>query len=333
MGAMTPSDVKVGPVGWFSRRTALRMIGRGHRTRPGRAHGALARLYRSRRRADGALFWQACRQGRGVAAAMVVPNPGRFGMLLYSPPGSDDVDVSALSTLLGRISAEACRRGLAFVQSLVHPAARADAAALESAGMIKLAELVYMRLDLLVPGASAGPGVGAKDAADQAEWAWRPYERFSESELGRAIAETYAGSLDCPLLVGVRQMSDVLAGHRASGTFRPSAWWLVERDGAPAGCILVNASAVPRVAEVVYVGVSPAFRGCRLGRTMLLRAVRQAGTRKDRAITLAVDSRNTYALRMYASVGFRRVFSRLAYISGPSHRLQTGRCRGNVNNL
>ena len=254
---------------------------------------------------------------------MVVPNPGRFGMLLYSPPGAAGVDASALSTLLRLVAGEACRKGLAFVQSLVLPEARAETAVLASAGLVPLARLLYMRLDLL--GREAADA-GRPDCepiepgAAEGEWSWRPYDQFDESELCRAIAATYAGSLDCPALSGVRSMSDVVAGHKASGTFRPSSWWLVERCGRPAGCILVNGSPMAHVAEVVYVGVLPEFRGRRLGRALLRRAVLQARERKDYAVTLAVDSRNACALGLYESAGFRQVFARLAYISSPNLR-------------
>ena len=257
---------------------------------------------------------------------MVVPNPGRFGMLLYSSPGSEGVDPSALATLLGRISAEACRRGLAFVQSLVLPAAGAESAVLESAGLLKLARLLYMRLNLLAPdeGNDSLPPCASCDAAPgQGEWTWRSYDQFDESELCRTIAATYVDSLDCPVLSGMRVMPDVIAGHKASGTFRRPCWWLVACEGRAAGCILVNGSATPRVAEVVYIGILPEFRGRRLGRAMLDRAVMQARERKDYAVTLAVDSRNVRALRMYDSAGFKHVFARLAYISPPDWQLDT----------
>ena len=323
---MISSEVKIEPVGPFARRAALRLMARGVGSGAAGQAETLARLYRDTRGADGAVFWRARRRRRCVAAAMVVPNPGRFGMLLYSSPGSDGVDASALAMLLRRVSAEACRRGLVFVQSLVLPAAGDEAAALESAGLVKLANLLYMRLNLLgppPPDDSPRPRESSEAPWCPGQLTWRSYDQYDESDLCSTIAATYVGSLDCPGLSGRRVMSDVVAGHKASGTFRPSCWSLVAFDGRAAGCILVNGSTSPRAAEVVYVGVLPEFRGRRLGRAMLDRAVMQARERKDYAMNLAVDSRNAHAMRMYDSAGFKQVFSRLAYISPPDRQPDT----------
>lgn len=312
MIAVISSEVKIGPVGRLGRRAALGLLAR----RAGQAE-ALDRSFRARRRKSGALFWHARYRGRCVAAAMVLPNPGRFGMLLFSPPAAPNVDVHALGLLLERISREACRQGLAFVQALVLPEARDETALLESGGLTRLARLIYMRLDLLGADRTGADGEGARAAPGQGRWTWLGYDEFDEAELVRTIAATYDGSLDCPALAGTRRMADVVAGHRASGRFDPSLWWLVRCGDSSAGCILANASLMPRVAEIVYVGVVPAFRGRGLGRGMLARAAAQAQDRKDYAVSLAVDSRNAYALALYASMGFKQIFSRLAYITPP----------------
>ena len=315
---MIRSEAKIGPAGRLARREvfALMAADSGEPSAPRAA--TLRRLWRRHRGAGGALLWQARRARRCVAAAMVVPNPGRFGMLLHSRCGSAGVDPVALATLVGRLSAAARDDGLVFVQALVHPEAAADIAMLESAGMVHLAELIYMRLDLLA-GPDAGDGPGQPPAGPD-PWTWRGCGEFTESELCEAMALTYEGSMDCPSLSGVRSIGDVLAGHKVSGVFRPSWWWLVERDGKPAGCILVNGAASPQAAEIVYAGVAPAFRGQGLARAMVLRAAAQARRDTYYAVTLAVDSRNPRAVALYEAVGFRRVFSRQAYTTPLSRR-------------
>ncbi len=304
------SEVKIGPVGRLARREAFELLAADSGDRSASRVATLKRLWRRHRGQAGALLWQARRARRTVAAAMVVPNPGRFGMLLYSRCGAAGVDSAALARLLRRISAAACDGGLVFVQALVHPDAAADIAALESAGLVHLAELIYMRLDLLGPDADGG---AESLDAEAGPWTWRAGGQFTESELCQTLTLTYAGSRDCPELSGVRAIGDVLAGHKASGVFHPSWWWLVQCDGRPAGCILVNGAASPQSAEVVYVGVVPAFRGSRLGRAMVLRAAAAARRDKCCTVTLAVDSRNAYAMALYEGLGFRRVFSRQAY--------------------
>jgi len=310
---MISSEVKTGPVGRFSRREAFRLLAADSGANWASRADVLARLYRRHRGDAGAMLWHARQGRRTVAAAMIVPNPGRFGMVLFSRFGAPGVDPSALATLLGRLWAAGCDSGLAFVQALVPVEARGDVAVLETAGLEKLAELVYMRLNLIEAACASESALGACD-----DWTWRACEQFDEAELCDVIARTYAGSLDCPALTGVRSISDVVAGHKASGTFCPASWWIVERGGRPAGCILINGSASPCVAEVVYVGVVPAFRGQGLARAMLAHAAREARRQKNCAMTLAVDACNAPARGVYESAGFTRIFSRVAYTS-PLH--------------
>lgn len=310
---MISPEIKTGPVGRFSRRKAFRLLAADSGANSASRADVLEKLYRRHRRDSGALLWHARRGRRTVAAAMVVPNPGRFGMLLFSRFGAMGVDPSALATLLRCVWTAACDCGLAFVQSLVPLEARGDIAVLESAGLEQLAELIYMRLNLLdADSASKAPSQVCDDCT------WRSDEQFDEAELCDVIARTYEGSLDCPALTGVRSIQDVVAGHKASGTFRPASWWIVERHRHAAGCILVNGSVSPGVAEVVYMGVAPAFRGQGLGGAMLAHAAREVRREKNCAMTLAVDSCNAPALGLYASAGFTRVFSRVAYTS-PLH--------------
>ena len=166
-----------------------------------------------------------------------------------------------------------------------------------------MAELIYMRLDL-----PAAPS-GSRD-----ELTWRYYGQFTEADLAEVIGSTYEGSLDCPALNGVRDAADIVAGHKAGGLFVPRAWWIVEHGGEPAGCVLVNDLSDSATAEVVYIGVVPAFRGKRLGRAMLRRAADQAHARTRSSLRLAVDARNLYARRIYDSEGFRGTHRCLAYV-------------------
>jgi ribosomal protein S18 acetylase RimI-like enzyme len=255
------------------------------------------------RRPEDIRFWQARRWSRRVAAAMIVQNPGRTGFLFFSPPTAPGVDAAALTDLIRALSQEAIRQGLTLTQSLVSPDLHGEIEVLRSAGYELLADLIYMRLDL------------AREVPDEArcDLTWRSYGEFSEAELAEVIVATYKGSLDCPRLSGVRLPQDVIQGHKASGIFCPPSWWLVCRDGQPAGCILVNGCSTAGAAEVVYMGVVPACRGQGVSRAMLRHAVRFAREHQLVALTLAVDARNTYAMRVYQEEGFRPTDRRLAY--------------------
>jgi GNAT superfamily N-acetyltransferase len=134
-----------------------------------------------------------------------------------------------------------------------------------------------------------------------------------EATLAEIIKASYRQSMDCPALEGVRQIGDVIAGHKASGVYRPESWWIASWSGAPAGCLLLNDNPISGAADVVYLGVTPEFRGRGLGRAMLQHAANDIRRRGYGNMTLAVDAANPYALAIYQSVGFKPLFSRDAY--------------------
>ena len=297
--------IKLEPVPVRRRGQAMRFLVGGARRDSLTAGGARAfeQLLRERGE-DRVRLWWALRRRRCVAAALVFDSPGRTGMLSYSPPSAPGVEPEALAALVGAISRDALDRGLSLVQATIDRDAGDDAAMLRSAGYEKLAELLHMRLAL----------ARAPAAADEPPLTWRRYEQFSEDELAGVIAATYEGSQDCPLLRGVRAMLDVIAGHKATGVFRPQSWWIVQQHGAAAGCVVVNDTAMEDAFEVVYLGVVPAFRGRGIGRAMLRRAAAAARAEGRSALTLAVDARNHYAVSLYEKAGFEVLQRRVTYV-------------------
>ncbi|MBT3199219.1 MAG: GNAT family N-acetyltransferase [Phycisphaerales bacterium] len=253
-------------------------------------------------------FWWA-RSGRTIlAAAMVVENPGRTGMLLTSPPYAPGVERQQLVELVRQISKDSITDGLSLVQALIDPTDTAQAALLKDSGMIMLAELIYMRRDLLKKPPAP--------TSDRNDIAWRDYNQFTETQLGEIIAQTYVDSLDCPALRGVRDMNDIIAGHKSAGVFRPESWWIADCDqpATPAGCILVNDSPVAPSADIIYMGVAREFRGRRLARAMLDRTIELAQRRGKQLVSVAVDTRNEHAIRVYQQSGFVELRRRIAYV-------------------
>lgn len=248
-------------------------------------------------------LWWARRWMQCLAAALVFENVGRTGMLFASPAQAPGVDVESLIELLRALGGFALGRGLSMVQSLLPPEAQADKAVLERAGFAKLAQLTYMNWDLSRFEPSAPP----------AELQMLPVQTCGEAALAEVILASYRQSLDCPALEGVRQIGDVIAGHKASGVYHPESWWIATWSGAPAGCLLLNDNPLSGAADVVYLGVAPEFRGRGLGRAMILHAAKDIRRRGYGNMTLAVDAANPYALRIYQSVGFKPLFSRDAY--------------------
>jgi len=250
------------------------------------------------------LLWWARRAMRTMAVAMIVADRGGTGFLLHTPLGVVGSPRETLVALIGALSRAALAGFVRIVQALPSPSDAAEIEILHAAGFARLTELVYMRLDLAL----------ARPFVDSPAVQWRAYGQFTDDELGALIARTYRGSLDCPELCGVRAVADVVAGHKTSGAFRPEAWWIAQRDGESAGCVLVNDSPATGEADVVYVGVAPEHRGTGLCGQMLRRAADQALQRGAAALTLAVDVRNEPARKVYQHEGFRPTQRRVAFV-------------------
>ena len=298
------TETQIGPVPEGAASEALQFVAGGRRRDVSAALRAEG-LQRAIGCGDGHWLWWARRGGRCVGASLVLAGSGRVGMLSCSPAGAPGVDAACVSATIRGAARRALGDGLAFVQSLLAPTRREDIAVLVSAGLHRLAELAYLRLDLTRP----------VPREDEGRYAWRTYRRYGEEELLETVEATYVQSCDCPGLRGLRRIADVIEGHKASGVFSPRSWWIVFAEGRPAGCILVNGSSVsPGSMDVVYLGVAAAFRGRGIGRAMVRRAARWARRRKRRVLTVAVDTGNDYARRIYDEAGFRETSRRLAYI-------------------
>ena len=132
-----------------------------------------------------------------------------------------------------------------------------------------------------------------------------PFDATIESEFRSVLQATYVGSLDMPELEGARALDDILESHRAAGRFVAERWQLGRIPGKPEAAAVLLMAEVPGrdVWEVIYLGLTPAARGRGLGRAVLEHALGLARTRVP-WLELAVDLRNTPALRLYEATGF-----------------------------
>ncbi len=283
-------------------------------------------------------------QDRPIAAAVAMPSPGRTAMLLVSPirgglapasaPGSGDASGSggdprvaaAGACVAATIAAlpETTGPDITMAQCLLEPDQSAEAAALKRAGFSSLATLVYLQAAL--PRAVSGrkarealPGVTMRGDDGACAVQLRPWDESPETRqhFGTAILASYRDTLDCPGLVGTRNIDDILAGHRGSpGThaFDPALWTVAVCNGQAVGVLLLARLPEQEAVELVYLGVADTARGRGLGKALLRYGWLQASRTGARHMLLAVDEGNAPAIALYRAAGFRSQQRRVAWV-------------------
>ncbi len=243
-----------------------------------------------------------------VSACLAVQSPGASAMV-YTPSGHKQGSYLDATAEALRILQEAARqRGTALLESLLPPDTPDLRLAFQQAGFRYLTRLLYFRRRATSRDFQAR-------SADDLEWV--DYHAESASRFHEAIRRSYVLSLDCPELMGLRTMEQVVAGHRAVGVHDPSLWWVALRAGETVGVLLLSPIPAQETIEVVYIGVAQAARGTGVGDALLGRAVDAGRASRARVLALAVDERNRPARRLYARWGFVETGVREAWIATP----------------
>jgi ribosomal protein S18 acetylase RimI-like enzyme len=144
------------------------------------------------------------------------------------------------------------------------------------------------------------------------------FETYSTCSLDVFVAtleRTYEDTLDCPEINGVRNMDEILAGHRAQGIHNPEHWWLARRHGKPVGVVLAARISEWEGWDLSYVGVVPEARGQGFGRQLTTQALLAAHQEGANELTLSVDRRNLPARNVYRRLGFRLFEEREVYLA------------------
>jgi len=206
-------------------------------------------------------------------------------------------------------------RVLSLAQTLPEPKQTWAIQAFGDAGFTRVGDLAYMKRG--VQALSAGAGGGWPTDISVRNVRGGPGQGPSAEDhalLIEALDRSYEDTLDCPELCGLRQTSDVLESHRATGEWNAGLWWLVLMDGRPHGCMMFNRVPDQGSVELVYLGISREIRGRGLG-ARLLEVGLEGAIRTDASqITCAVDLRNGPALRLYARFGFSEFGRRVAMV-------------------
>ncbi|MEM7627303.1 MAG: GNAT family N-acetyltransferase [Planctomycetota bacterium] len=262
-------------------------------------------------------LWTASDGKRPVVAVLIVPGVGRTAMLFLSPLASA---AAGKIELAGRLIAHALAHlnpdKIRLAQALLDQGQPTQRRAIEAGGFRFLADLAYMHragkaVAELPPIGLDGETLGATHWSEAA----RPL-------FTRAIADSYRGTLDCPGLLGLRDMDDIIAGHMATGRFNPKHWIVWHQGDTPAAVLLLAESAAARGFELVYLGVCPHARRRGLSRDIMQHALHITATGGTHAsgntpLQLAVDDRNKPALRLYRGLGFRTSVRKTALIYTP----------------
>jgi len=273
---------------------AIRLVLGGASVQVSEQHVQDFLTYARSREIDLGGVWVAEQDGKIAQAVLPVVSPGRT-VLLLAPPF---VSAGPGEHLLKRLAETACRaaaqKGIHLAQALIDPQEEALKRAYTASGFASMADLIYLQTD--VRSDAAAPSLSPDDR-------WETYSDRMHALFARTIQATYQHSLDCPALNGMRDMEDVLLGHKASGEFDPEMWFVLTRWGEPLGVLLLAVSGRNDIVEL-----TPEARGRNLGEVLMRQALAVAARQKRPRLTLAVDAKNIPAQKLY----FRHGMSRLA---------------------
>jgi ribosomal protein S18 acetylase RimI-like enzyme len=252
--------------------------------------------------ADRAVLLAVRQNGRLLAAQVAQVLPGNVAVVwLPQFQLADAADQAKWNGLLfEHLKHELQQAGAQMAQGLVNLEDESSARSFFGGGFSKAADLLYRAAE-----------VNGAIERTTLPFALEPYSPRDENRWLELIDRTYAGTLDCPPIDGLRKTEDVVEGYRAVGEFRPELWHIAVHNGSDVGCLLVNLHPDVAHAEIVYVAVVPEARGRGFGLALTRHALWLARQSKSERVVLAVDAANQPAVRLYTDAGFV-VFDRRA---------------------
>ena len=236
---------------------------------------------------------------RVVWSALPVVFPGRTA--IYLSGTVTDAQQPAAREVVNALLTRHTEQGVRLAQVLLDPCESAARGFYESCGFTYLAELVYLEAKARV-----------QEVKTPAAFELVNYSAGVHDEFVTAIEASYRDTLDCPGLTGVREVEDVIAGHKAAGAFCERFWFMAREAGEPQAVLLLSPVPPSDAMELVYIGLSPQARRRGLSDALMRLAFGTAARAGCLRLTTAVDSQNAPALRMYLRHGMHRIGSRVA---------------------
>ena len=195
-------------------------------------------------------------------------------------------------------------------QSLLETDQDEQSQELDQHGFPRLTDLVFMNCSVPVLPEDAK----SADATCTELWESEPFDESANgAEFADLVEQTYESTCDCPELNGTRDGWESLESHRQAGEYSPERWRLFRHEGKPAGLLLLAQHPPEAVWEVVYFGIAPRFRGMGFGQRVLEAGIDLAQKNEIREIVLAVDVRNSPAMRLYERLNFTQFDRRIVH--------------------
>jgi ribosomal protein S18 acetylase RimI-like enzyme len=244
---------------------------------------------------------------QGLCGAMICQPLAGAGGLVWPPqslPGKDGREIE--DRLVHSAAAWLRSRGAKLAQALLPSAAGPSGAALERNGYRCVTRLLYLRHYLDLP---------ATLLTTEDRLSFVPYSRCTADEFHETLLRTYVETLDCPEVNGVRDLTEILAGHRAQGKPDAHHWWLARTPARPVGVLLATELLDAQGWDISYLGLVPEARGHGLGKELVRKALFEARAADALLLTLAVDDRNWPARDLYRRMGFETFDSREVYLT------------------
>jgi mycothiol synthase len=258
----------------------------------------------AQRRIDISQMWVAESRGKLVWAVLPVLNPGKT-LLLLTGSNIADSTIPPATQLVSELCDYFRSRDVHLAQVLFEVTHTHARLLFGDLGFIQVAELIY--LQGYVPRTAKSPPLAE-------EMKFLPYSVENHALFAEGILQSYRDSLDCPALSGLRDIEDIIAGHRATGEHVPEMWQLLVENDRPRGVVLLSRIPHTDAVELVYLGLSLEARGNGLGSLLIQRAMHLIVADQRRSLTLAVDSKNEPALKLYFRHGMQRIAARVAMI-------------------
>jgi ribosomal protein S18 acetylase RimI-like enzyme len=241
-----------------------------------------------------------------LGAIICQPVPGASG-LIWPPQAVTDTRSAEIEDLLIRHACAWLRQcGAKLAQSLLPPKEAHLAAPLLRNGFTHATDLWYLRHKLDVP---------SHLLRDSERLTYQTYANGDPDLFQQTLVRTYAETLDCPEVNGIRDVQEIITGHRAQGLHDPERWWLALDHGRPVGVLLVAEMPEGEGWDLAYVGVVPEARRRGIGRELVRKALGAAHHGNATQLTLSVDVRNCPAWDLYTSLGFQPYDQRKVYLA------------------